>query len=115
MAWDPQGSRLAVVLTQPHTAAGTVALYSTTHKPVVECSLIGFAQPGPAPGADEQQGGDAAEGSRVAAAAGHDSSSGSVRLHAAFAPVAGKARAVLSVGLSQGGSWGLVRNIPMHF
>jgi hypothetical protein len=91
-----------------------VALYSTTHKPVVECSLIGFVQPGAAAAAAATEGpsGDAAEASGTA---GQDSSSSSVQLHAAFAPVAGKAKAVLSVGLAQSGNWRLVRNIPMYF
>ncbi|WIA38093.1 hypothetical protein OEZ86_001455 [Tetradesmus obliquus] len=59
LAWDPHGSRLAVALQQPHAAAGTVALFSTTHKPVVECSLIAFVQPGAAAAAAA-----AAEGER---------------------------------------------------
>jgi hypothetical protein len=101
-----------------------VALYSTTHKPVVECSLIGFVQPAAAAAGSatevEDADGIAAEGSAAAAAAagagGKDSSSNSgVQLHAAFAPLAGKAKAVLSVGISHGGSWGLVRNVPMYF
>jgi hypothetical protein len=93
-----------------------VALYSTTHKPVVECSLIGFVQPGAAAAAAAQGAadGDVAEANGPEAAAGKDSSS-SVQLHAAFAPLTGKAKAVLSVGVAQGGSWGLVRNIPMYF
>uniref|UniRef100_A0A383VE24 Ribosomal protein eL8/eL30/eS12/Gadd45 domain-containing protein n=1 Tax=Tetradesmus obliquus TaxID=3088 RepID=A0A383VE24_TETOB len=91
LAWDPQGSRLAVALQQPHAAAGTVALFSTTHKPVVECSLIGFVQPGAAAAAEGAMG-SAAEGS-TATAAGEKGSSSSVRLHTAFAPVAGKAKA----------------------
>jgi hypothetical protein len=91
-----------------------VALYSTTHAPVVECSLIGFVQPGSAAAAE----GEDAEGSTNAAAAGETSdgsSSSGVQLHAAFAPVAGKAKAVLSVGVSRGGSWRMMRNIPMYF
>eukprot|EP00879_Flechtneria_rotunda_P024223 GHRR01025671.1.p1 GENE.GHRR01025671.1~~GHRR01025671.1.p1 ORF type:complete len:102 (-),score=19.41 GHRR01025671.1:296-601(-) len=46
IAWDPAGHRLAVTLAQPHPAAGTLALYSTTFDPVISCHLIGYVQPG---------------------------------------------------------------------
>jgi hypothetical protein len=85
----------------------------------MECSLIGFVQPGAAAAAAQGAAdGDVAEASgaaAAAAAAGKDSSSSSVQLHAAFAPLTGKAKAVLSVGVAKDVSWGLVRNIPMYF
>lgn len=110
IAWDPTGNRLAVVLKPPHTAAGTVALYSTTISPVVSCNLVGYVNPGPAAAAAESDGGAAGSGVNEA---------GAGQLQAVFAPVSGKAEAaaLLSVGLQSSSSGELCRvaNVPMFY
>lgn len=116
LAWDPEGHRLAVVLAKQHPAAGTVALYSTSHSPVVECNLIGFVQPGACEAAGEADADARGDSAALKGSTGGED----VQLHIAFAPVAGKAKAVLSVGQcsaseAERGSWGLVRNIPLYF
>lgn len=120
MAWDASGSRLAVVLGKPHPAAGTVALYSTSYSPVVDCKLIGYMQPRgvrtsaaaqPSPAAEHQDNSNAHENEGAGA-----QSSGDLSL--AFAPVAGKAGAVLSIRVDSTGASGslqLLRNVPMYF
>eukprot|EP00878_Enallax_costatus_P009372 GHUV01009794.1.p1 GENE.GHUV01009794.1~~GHUV01009794.1.p1 ORF type:complete len:356 (+),score=107.10 GHUV01009794.1:214-1281(+) len=119
IAWDPTGNRLAVILGKPHPAAGTVALYSTAYSPVVECKLIGYTQPGVADGAQAHQRKSLADEDDSSDARADEWSQKSYsRLQLAFAPVAGKAGAVLSMGLgSSDGSRALqlVRNVPMYF
>jgi hypothetical protein len=46
-AWDATGERLAVLLREPHPAAGCVAVYATSVDPVVHARLLGYARPPP--------------------------------------------------------------------
>ncbi len=119
LAWDPSGNRLAVVLAKPHPAAGTVALYSTTFTPVVSCNLIGFVQPGAAAAAADAAGKEDGPSSSAAEGVGQcsNSSSKEQQLQVAFAPVPGRAGALLSVGVCSDADAALaaVHNVPMYF
>jgi hypothetical protein len=96
IAWDPTGSRLAVVLASPHPAAGSVALFATSCSPVITAALIGYVQAG-SEGDDEE----------------------SKQLQVAFAPSPGRdtATGLLSVGVCRGGGGAVtrVRNVPLYF
>eukprot|EP00775_Hariotina_reticulata_P008513 gene8513-8695_t len=114
LAWDATGNRLAVVLTHPHPAAGTIALYSTTFQPVVNCTLIGFVQPGAAADHTADTAPQDQDNDQQAPASAHSSRA----LQVAFASAAGKAGALLSLGkcnASSGDALAAVLNVPMYF
>jgi hypothetical protein len=62
-AWDSTGERLAVLLQEPHPAAGCLALYATSIDPVVHARLLGYARL-PA-GVLQQQSGQSQQGRQV--------------------------------------------------